>query len=229
MRSTKLLKRSKMSEKLILFPFGGNTREALLCVREINQMSPAWDVVGIIDDDQSKWNKESQGFKVIGGREKLQEYPEAKVLAVNGNPDNFFNRRTIIEGLEVDPKRFITVIHPSVIVSKDAQVGYNTLIMPHVFVSCDVTIGNHCIVLPSTVISHDSKIGDGTCIGSNVSVSGNVTIGAESYIASGTTIRDGVSIGEKTLVGLGSNVISDVESGVMVCGNPAKTIEKVRI
>ncbi|MFH1360507.1 MAG: NeuD/PglB/VioB family sugar acetyltransferase [Candidatus Omnitrophota bacterium] len=217
-----------MSKKLILFPFGGNAKEALGTIQDINKEKMEWDVCGFLDDNPSHKEKELNGIKVLGGKEKLKDFPDAFVLAVPGNPENYFKRKEIIDSLKIDPSRFATIIHPTVNISADAKIGYNTLLMPYVVVSCGVSIGNHCIVLPHTVLSHDSQIGDYTCIGSNVSVSGSVTIQSNCYIGSRTSIRDQITIGEKSLVGIGSNVIANLDKEVVAAGNPAKIIRKVQ-
>ncbi len=215
-----------MSKQLLLFPFGGNAREGLISIFAINSIRPEWDIVGFVDDDHSVHGKECCGIKVLGGRELLDAYDSAYVLAVPGSPKGYLRRKTIIDGLCLDKSRFATIIHPSVVQAPDAIIGYNTLLMSNVVVSCGSRIGNHCIVLPNTVLAHDSSIGDYGCIGSNVSLSGSVTIGSECYIGSGVKIRENIRIGERTLIGLGSNVISDIEEGTVAVGNPSRAIRK---
>lgn len=218
-----------MPEKLILFPFGGNSREGLLSILAINRQKDKWDIVGFIDDDPSTHNKRCLGIKVLGGRENLKKFPGAKVLAVPGNPDNFLKRKEIIDSLNLEKDRFATIIDPSVTVSPDAKIGCNTLLMSNVIASCGVTIGEHCVILPNTSVLHDSTVGDYCCIGSNVSIAGNVAIGPMCYIGSGVNIKGSVSIKKKTLIGLGSNVISDIGEGVVAVGNPAHVIRRVEI
>jgi sugar O-acyltransferase (sialic acid O-acetyltransferase NeuD family) len=216
-----------MSKKLLLFPFGGNAREALMSVFARNENFVEWEIMGFLDDDHTRHGKECCGIKVIGGRQILLEIPDAYVLAVPGSPKSFARRNEVISSLNIDPSRFASIIHPSVVISPDATIGYNTIIMPNVVVSCGVIIGNHCIILPNTVVSHDSIVGDYCCFGSNISISGSVKIGSSCYIGSGTKMRENVSIGDRTLVGLGSNVVSDIEADVIAVGSPAKMIRKL--
>ena len=215
-----------MSRKLILFPFGGNSCEAVDVILAINRIKEEWDVLGFIDDDPQAWGKELLGVKVLGGKEVLKKYPDVQILAVVGNPGNYLKRQEITDQVNTQKSRFATIIHPTAQVSPDAQIGYNTLVMANTVISCGVTIGNHCIILPNTVISHNSVIGDYCCIGSNVSISGRVTIKKNCYIGSGTSVRDQVTIAEKVLVGIGSNVIGDIKSQSTVIGNPAKELRK---
>jgi sugar O-acyltransferase (sialic acid O-acetyltransferase NeuD family) len=215
-----------MSKKLLLFPFGGNARESLMSVFAINAKREEWDIVGFMDDDPSRHGKLCCEIEVLGGREIVNDFPDAFVLAVPGSPASYLRRKDIIGGLGIDKTRFATIIHPSVQIAPDSIVGYNTLIMPNVVITCGVRIGNHCIFLPNTVVSHDSAIDDYCCFGSNISISGSVRIGSSCYIGSGTKVREDVSIGAGTLVGLGSNVISNIEAGVVAVGSPAKVIRK---
>lgn len=216
-----------MPEQLLIFPFGGNAREALLSVLAINQRQKEWDILGFVDDDPARQGRECCGVRVLGGRELLARHPSARVLAVPGNPQNFQRRMEIIGGLQVAEERFATIVHPTAVLSPDAVIGANTIVMANVVLSCGVTVGRHCVILPNTVISHDSSVGDGSCLGSNISVSGTVRIGASCYIGSGTRMRENIAIGAGTLIGLGSNVVSDIGEGVVAVGNPAKIIRKI--
>ncbi len=216
-----------MSADLIIFPFGGNAREALMAINATNKIIKKWNIIGFIDDDSSTWGRQCCGVKVIGGKDVLNKQINSYVLAVPGNSDNYLKRKEIIESLGLKRERFPTIIDPSAVISDDSTIGYNTIIMPNSVVSCGVEIGNHCVVLPNSVISHDCKIGDYCCIGSNVSISGNVIIGSNCYIGSGVNIREKLIINTRTLVGLGSNVVCDIEEGAVVAGNPARLIRRV--
>jgi len=215
-----------MSKKLILFPFGGNAREALMAILDINKTKKEWEVLGFVDDDPETWDKDIYGYKVLGDREVLKKESDVQVLAVPGNPRNYSKRAEIIDGLGVDESRFATVIHPTVVVAPDSKIGFNTLILPNVVVGATTSIGNHCIFLPNTTIAHDVIINDYCCIGSNVVVSGYVVVKESCYVASSTSIRNNILIEEKTLVGLGSNIIANIEKEVIVAGNPARIIRK---
>jgi len=215
-----------MSKTLLIFPFGGNARESLISVLAINRMNPEWEMLGFIDDDHAQHGKDYCGVKVLGGREQIKKYGDAFVLAVPGSPKGYLKRKATINSLAIDPSRFATIIHPSVVRAPDSVIGYNTLLMAHVVVSCGARIGSHCIVLPNTVLAHDSSVGDYGCIGSNVSISGSVCIGSECYIGSGVKIRENIRVWDRALIGLGSNVISDIEKETVAAGNPARAIRK---
>ncbi|MDP8264943.1 MAG: NeuD/PglB/VioB family sugar acetyltransferase [Candidatus Aceula lacicola] len=215
-----------MSKKLLLFPFGGSAREAFVTIQSCPALATEWDVIGFVDDNPEAREKECCGVKVLGGREVFDEHKDAYVLAVPAHPDIYLKRKEIIDGLNIDSKRWATIVHSSCVVSEDTNIGINTIVMPFGFVSTKVNIGNHCVVLSRSIISHDVRIADYCCFGGHVTISGSVKVDEQSYIGSSVTIRENIHIGEKSLVGMGSNVISDVGAKTVVAGNPAKEIRK---
>lgn len=71
-------------------------------------------------------------------------------------------------------------------------------------------------------IAHNCFIDRGTLIIANAEISGSVHIGANSWIAPNSCIRDGTTVGDNTLVGIGAVVVNNIDSNVVVAGNPAK-------
>lgn len=205
---------AREQKPLLIFPCNGNGVEALDCLGD------AYRCVGFVDDARELRGSRRFGY-AVRTRDALSEEPDAAVLAVPGSPTSYRSRRSVIEGLAVDEKRFARVVHPAASVSPLAEVGHNVLIMAGVVVTSDAVIGSHVCILPNTVIHHGVVVGDWSLVGSNVSVAGDVVVGENCYVGSGSRIMNGVRIGDGALVGLGSNVIRDVAPGTTVAGNPA--------
>jgi len=204
-------------EHCFLFPYNGNTIEALSCLPE------NFEFLGFIDDNPNLNGTTLGNFKVFS-RDILNQYPHAKILAVPGSPDSYAFRDKIIEGINLFPSRRMNAIHKTVSVSPFATLGYNVLLMPGVVIMPNVHIGNHVCILPNTVVHHDSVIEAYCLLGSNVTIAGNVFVGASSYIGSGTSVKNGLSIGAGTLVGMGSVVIRSIAQKKRVAGCPAKEL-----
>ncbi len=204
-------------QDLLIFPFNGNGLEALSC------LGKNFNFLGFIDDTPEKQGKHVLGFTVYG-RKALQDFPNAKVLAVPGSPSSFLARKTIIEGLGIDASRYATVVHPGASVSPFAKVGSNTLLMSGVTLTSNCVIGDHVCILPNSVVHHDSSVSDYSLVGSNVTIAGNTSVGANCYIGSGTSIINGISIGEKSLIGMGTNVIRSLPPSSKSVGNPARSL-----
>ncbi len=211
-------------QELLLFPFGGNAREAASVVQAINRQQPTFELLGFVDDNPELQGHDYHEVPVLGGREVLDRYPNAQVLACPGRAENFRRRDKIIALLDLEPERFATVLHPSVEVGLGSHIGTNCLLMSGVALTGNVTLGNHCVILPNTVVSHDVSVGDYTMIGSGVSVSGSVELGRLCYIGSGSKIIQEITIAEGSLVGLGAVVIRPTEPNSVVVGNPARPL-----
>lgn len=212
-----------MVQAVVLFPFGGNAREAAGVVEAINAQDMRYEILGFLDDNHASLL--SADYPLLGGSGLWEQYRgETRLLALPGSPASYRRRREIIGKFALTEADSLTLAAPSSRVARGAQVGFNTLLMAGTFVSCGVRIGNHCVILPNSVISHDAEIGDYTLVGSNVSVSGGVRIGENCYIGSGAAIREGVSVGSGALLGIGTTVIRDVPENAVVVGSPARVI-----
>lgn len=119
-----------------------------------------------------------------------------------------------------------TLVHPSAVVSKYAQLGTGVIIHANSVVSPDVVIEDNTVVSSNDLITHGSNIGKHCFVASNVVVGAYVTVHDYAFIGSGATIISGkVSyIGTRALIGAGAVVTKSVESNKRVAGNPAKEI-----
>ncbi len=211
---------------LIIFPFGGNAREALITIDRLNENNKTWNVLGFVDDDESRHGSVFEGIEVVGGREIFDRFKSAFVLAVPGSPQSYLLRENLINSLKISPERWATIIDPSVVISRSAHIGMNVLVMANVFLSSQVRVGNHCVLLPQSVISHEAVIGDYAMIGSNCSVSGGCKIGRSSYLGSGSRLKENVVIGDRSLIGLGSVVLKNTQPDSVFVGVPARLLHK---
>lgn len=205
-------------KKLIIFPFNGNGIEAIDC------LDNDYELIAFADDTKEKQGTSEFGIPVYG-RQIIEKYPEAFVLAVPGSPKTYNSRKVTIHSLQIPENRFAKVVHPAARIAAYSSVGLNCLIMAGVIINNKARIGNHVCILPNTVIHHDSVVGDYSLIGSLVVIAGHTHIGENCYIGSGSSVINGIEIGSGTLVGIGSNVIRSVPAAVKIAGNPARMLK----
>ncbi len=106
----------------------------------------------------------------------------------------------------------------------NVQVGCNSTIcrgtMGTTYLGNDVKIDN------LVHIAHNAYIDDGAFIIACAEVSGGVKIGKNAWVAPNASIIQKVAIGRGALVGIGAVVLKDVAEGMVVAGNPGKSLAK---
>lgn len=85
-------------------------------------------------------------------------------------------------------------------------IGEGTKVDNLVHIAHNVIIGRHCLVIAHTMVAGSAEVGDYT------------------RLAPGSLVRDWREVGEHCLVGMGSVVVSDVDDGATVAGNPARPL-----
>jgi sugar O-acyltransferase (sialic acid O-acetyltransferase NeuD family) len=211
-----------MIEDLVVVGAGGNSRNIVLLVEDINQVEPRWNLLGYLDDDPAIRGRTVGGYPVLGPLALCGSFPACKFIIGVANYKNRLVRKAIVERMGFGPERFATLVHPSASVSRNATVGAGTVIFQYVVVGSNVAIGSHVVISQLSTIGHDSQVDDYVTAAAGVLVSGSVRVGTGAYLGTGCHIIQEVSIGEDALAGIGSVVLRDVPPHTTVLGNPAK-------
>jgi UDP-perosamine 4-acetyltransferase len=104
---------------------------------------------------------------------------------------------------------FITLIHPSAVVSSSVTLEEGVQIMAGVVIQTHVNVGPNTIINTSSSIDHDCILGKSVHIAPGVTLSGNVKIGAFSHIGVGATIIQNITVKESTLLRAGTTLIKE--------------------
>lgn len=207
----------------------GNGTVAASTVEDINVAKKEWEIIGFLND----FEKEPiNGYPVLG---KIQKDVAQKLI---NERDAYFLYTLIstklnykflykLTDLEIPIERFATLIHPSAVISKFAQIGYGVCIQPLVSVGPNAKIGSHVQIYAQCLVGHNAVLDDYSYVANNSCIGAHVHLKQGAYLGTNCSLLENVTIGEWALVGIGTVVIRDVAPYSKVVGNPAKIIGKV--
>ena len=181
-------------------------------------------ILAILDDKyEQRFQERGMVHAPISYLVKLFRQDTKVVAAIGGNEI----RKKIVQDLRLLPKHYLTVIHPTAIVSKSAKIGKGTVIMPNAVINANANIGQHCIINTGAVVEHDNSIGDYSHVSPNGTLAGNVTAGEGVHIGSGATVIPGKHLGSWSVIGAGSTVIEHIPAYSKAVGSPTRIIERI--
>lgn len=206
--------------KIIILGAGGFGRELLQWIKDINAVEPKWEIAGFLDDDIHALDKYEYDCDIIGSIKDWQPQEDEEFALAFGSP---VLKRKITLLMKAKGANFATVIHPTAMLSEFAQHGEGLIMFPYSKLSCNSSVGDFVTIL-SSQIGHDTTIGDYSVISGGCNVVRNVTLGKDVFLAAGVCIAQDLTIGDGAYLGLGSVVLKDVQPGLTVFGNPARTV-----
>ena len=138
-----------------------------------------------------------------------------------GNPKH---RRAMVDALQGQGLHPATLIHPSVHVGADVELGPGAVVLPNCTFTTNVRIGRSAQLGVGCVIAHDARVGDYVTMAQSVNIAGDVTIEDDATLFTRSSVIPSVCVGRDAVVGAGAVVIRDVAPGSTVAGVPAKPL-----
>ena len=179
-------------------------------------------LVGVLDDDPDRIGTEVLGVPVRGAIDAatVDRLGMTNVMMVLAAGDNRARAHlaTRLDGLV----RWATLVHPSAVIAPSVQLGEGTVVFAGAVIQPDTVVGRNVIVNTAASIDHDCVVGDVAHVGPGARLAGSVSVGVGAFLGIGSTVVPGCRIGDWATVGAGGVVVSDVPSGVVAKGVPAR-------
>ncbi len=209
-----------MKKDIYIFGSSGFGREVAWLIEEL----PDWNILGFIDDDESKIGEIINGYLVLGNTDYLLSVNgKINVVIAIGNPTV---REIIVQKLSVSNNvLFPNIIANNVRISKYIELGIGNIICSQSVLTTNIKIGDFNHVNLNCTIGHDVVLSDYITIYPSVNVSGNVEICNLVEVGTGTRIIQGKKITSGVILGAGSVVVKDIMEHGTYVGVPVKKVK----
>ncbi|MBT2616205.1 MULTISPECIES: acetyltransferase [unclassified Bacillus (in: firmicutes)] len=203
--------------KIVLVGEGGHSK----VIKDMIDIAEGNELIGYLDDKYDRTIvKEHLFFAPLSiVSDLLEQFKDIKFIVAIGN--NHI-RKKVVEELNIPDSYYVSVIHPSSIISPSIKIGVGTVVMPSTVINADAKIGRHSIINTASVIEHDSEIGDFVHISPHATLTGAVKVDEGTHVGAGSTLIPNVNIGEWSVIGAGATVINNIQSHSLAVGTPAK-------
>ncbi|MCK1983013.1 MULTISPECIES: acetyltransferase [Peribacillus] len=203
--------------KIVLVGEGGHSK----VIKDMIDIADGNELIGFLDDKYDRTIVKGHLFfaplSVVS--DLLEQFKDIKFIVAIGN--NHI-RKKVVEELNIPDSYYVSVIHPSSIISPSIKIGVGTVVMPSTVINADAKIGRHSIINTASVIEHDSEIGDFVHISPHATLTGAVKVDEGTHVGAGSTLIPNVNIGEWSVIGAGATVINNIQSHSLAVGTPAK-------
>lgn len=204
-----------MNKRLILVGCGAFARELICWIEDAVELGIGRKATNFLDDNPKALEKFAYPYepKWISTIDDYQPEEGDELIMAISDP---LAKSEIAEKLQNKGSKFVSFIHPSVIVAKSAILGTGVVMCPKASVSADAIVGDFVTVNGSAGIGHDVTVGAYCTINAFVDLTGYVQVGERVFFGTGAKVVPKVKIGAGATIGAGAIIMKSVpENAVM--------------
>jgi acetyltransferase EpsM len=205
-------------KKVIIVGAGGHAAELMDYLVYMNQLSDAltkekWEVIGLIDDTESNYHEYQYNSPYLGS---IKEHQVRNEVGYIMGIANMKYRRIIIEQLLQKKAQFISLIHPTALVSSSAKIGVGCVISHNVSIGPKAVIGDFNLINSRCTIGHDTTIGAYNFLSPQVVTGGFAVLGNENFIGTNGVVLPAIILGNNNTIAAGMIVDKNVADNATV-------------
>jgi sugar O-acyltransferase (sialic acid O-acetyltransferase NeuD family) len=209
-------------KNLIIVGAGGFGRSIYNLATECLGFNTDFQIKGFLDDDLAVLDSFANYPPILATiNEYIIQQDDVFTCSIGSVP----TKKKVIQQLISRGARFITLIHNTANVAKNAQIGTGSIIAINSILDSDSIVKDFVLIQSGSVIGHDASVGNFSRIDCNVVCVGGVIIEDEVTLHTSAIINHKVVVGKQAVVGAGSFVIRRVKENTVVHGNPATRLK----
>lgn len=209
-------------DNIIIVGAGGFGREVYHWAKE-SFSSKKYRIKGFLDDDPNQLKNFNHKLRIIGSvlvEENCYAVKEGdKFLCAIGNIDN---KKKAISVLKAKGAKFLSLIHPTAIVTETVKMGDGVIVCPFVTIADDVRVGDFSVLNFYSSCGHDAKVGNYCVLSPYATLNGFAALEDEVFLGTHSTVAANVKIGYRTKISANSAAMQDTTPHTFVYGVPGK-------
>ena len=184
------------------------------------------EVVAFFDNTAELKGTYINGIPVVGSIDAVAEDSLVDIDMLHISIGDNKARVKLYRKLKKRGLDFLTVIHPTAVISKTATISEGCFIGAQAVIQNNSIISNVSIINSAAVIEHDNQIGEGVHFASNTTTAGRVKVGSLSFLGIGSTVVPDIEIGESVFIAAGAVIIKNVTDNTKMVGYYARQHHK---
>jgi sugar O-acyltransferase (sialic acid O-acetyltransferase NeuD family) len=131
-------------------------------------------------------------------------------------------RRRVAETLKSRGGTFLTLIHPTAIVTATAEIGPGSILCPYSILSDSARIGECVLMNYHSSLGHDASAGDYAVLSPYAALGGNAHVSEDVFLGMHASVGPGKRIGARSKVSANSCALVDAPEGSIIYGVPGR-------
>lgn len=136
-------------------------------------------------------------------------------------------RRRVAESLACRGATFLTLVHPTAIVTPTATIGEGSVLCPYSIVSDSATLGRHVLLNYHASLGHDSSAGDFTVFSPYAALGGHAHVGEDCFLGMHACVGPGRTVAARGKVSANSCALADAPADSIVFGVPGRIAPRI--
>lgn len=159
-------------------------------------------------------------------KKKYLKYDDVKFIFQLYRSDVIEERCGWRDRINIPLEKYCNFIHPFAYVAGSVKMGYGNVVLANTVINSGATIGNFNTFNSGDLFGHDTTIGDSNFFAAHACLGSNVHIGNMNFFGISCCVKNKTTMGDKNIIGQCANVVKDIDSNLVMIGNPAKPLEK---
>jgi len=180
-----------------------------------------WKIAGVLDPDPRVVAERGCDLPYLGHHETYQPREQDLFALAIGDPRL---RKEAADALCARQGRLASVIHPSVIMGHNVQIGEGAIVCPGAVLTCDIRAGRLLLCNVGASVGHDVVIGECCSLYAHADVTGHAVLGDFVTLGSHAVVLPWVKVGQGSTIGAGSVAVANVPASIALLGVPGRKL-----